>query len=474
MKIVHIATEVNPFFKTGGLGDVVGALSKSQVQLGHEVFVIMPRFKQMKDKMDSQYWVSNIGFHFNFRFVGAGVYYENYEGVHCFFLENDEYFKRQKAYGETDDLERFGAFSQMAIEMLLERQIDADIIHLHDWQSSMVAPLIRRGYYWNEQLNHARIVQTIHNLQFQGIGNIQLLSDFFQFPITDADVIETMTNNGNTNYLKAGFYYCDKITTVSKTYALEILSNQYGENLNSDLSRLSYKLCGIINGIDIEDYNPEKLWNPYNTQTVNAMKIEYKRDLQEQLGLIVDTQKPLYVAVTRLADQKGWELLAYAARELANRDCQFVLLGTGEAQAEECFHQLTKEYAGSICGYIGFDDRLARHIYAAGDFFLMPSKFEPCGIGQLLAMRYGTIPIVRATGGLVDTVQPFNFYDETGDGLRFNNYDEAAIRWAIDESLRLYQNQEKFKRLRMHDMRRDLSWEKAAREYIDVYESLRV
>lgn len=472
MKIVHIATEVNPFFKTGGLGDVVGALSKAQVKLGHEVFVIMPRFQQLNAKKDEQWWISNIGFHFNKRFVGAGIYYQEYEGVHVFFLENEKYFHRQGAYGEADDLERFGAFSQMAIEVLLERQIAADIIHLHDWQSAMVAPLIRRGYYWNAQLNHARIVQTIHNLQFQGVGDVHLLSEFFQFPTTDFEVLETMTNFGNMNYLKAGLYYCDQITTVSQTYAHEILSDQYGEYLNGDLERLSYKLCGIVNGVDTEDYNPEQLSKPYNVQTADAVKIELKHDLQEKLGLKLDTQKPLYVAITRLADQKGWELLAYAAAELARRDCQFVLLGTGDAQAEHCFRSLSEAYPDHVCGYIGFDDELARLVYAASDFFLMPSKFEPCGIGQMLAMRYGSIPIVRATGGLIDTVTPFNFYDETGDGFRFNDYDEAAIRWAIDESLRLYHDQSKFKRLRHHLMRRDLSWQKAAQAYIERYEQL--
>lgn len=474
MKIVHIATEVNPFFKTGGLGDVVGALSKAQVKLGHEVFVIMPRFQQLGKKKDNQHWVSSIGFHFHYRFVGAGIYYQEYEGVYIFFLESEEYFNRPKAYGENDDLERFGAFSQMAIETLLNRQITADIIHLHDWQSAMVAPLIRRGYYWNEQLNRARIIQTIHNLQFQGVGDAYLLSDFFQFSPTDSDVIETMTNFGNMNYLKAGFYYCDQITTVSKTYAKEILSDQYGECLNGDLARLSYKMCGIVNGVDTEDYNPEKLWKPYNLQLADTVKIELKHDLQERLGLKLDTQKPLYVAVTRLADQKGWELLAYAANELAQRDCQFVLLGTGDHLAEQCFVELSQKYPEHVCGYIGFDDMLARHIYAASDFFLMPSKFEPCGIGQMLAMRYGSIPIVRATGGLVDTVEPFNFYDETGDGFRFNNYDEAGMRWALDESLRLYHDQPKFKRLRRNIMQRDLSWPKAAETYLELYEQLQV
>lgn len=472
MKIIHIATEANPFFKTGGLGDVVGALSKAQSQLGHEVFVIMPRFKQIKSRNDNQYGVSNIGFHFNSRFVGAGIYYQNVEGVHFFFLENEEYFNRDTVYGQIDDLERFGCFSQMAIETVLERQIAADIIHLHDWQAAMVAPLIRRGYGWNEQLNRAKIIQTIHNLQFQGVGSVHLLSDFFQFPHTDLEVIETMTNFGNMNYLKAGFYYCDKITTVSTTYAHEILTDQYGECLNGDLNRLSYKLCGIVNGVDTEEYNPENLWKPYNSRTADTVKIELKHDLQEKLGLLIDTQKPLYVAVTRLADQKGWELLAYAAKELALRDCQFVLLGTGDSYAEQIFRDLSVEFPDKICGYIGFDDVLARHIYAASDFFLMPSKFEPCGIGQLLAMRYGSIPIVRATGGLVDTVEPFNFYNETGDGLRFNDYDEAAMRWVIDESLRLYHDQVKFKRLRNHDMQRDLSWTKAAQAYIDLYREL--
>lgn len=474
MQIVHIATEANPFFKTGGLGDVVGALSKAQVKLGHEVFVVMPRFAQLQKRKQSQNWVSKIGFQFNHRFVGAGIYYENYEGVHYFFLESEDYFNRSQAYGENDDLERFGAFSQMAIETVLERQLQPRIIHLHDWQAAMVAPLIRRGYYWNDQLNKAKIIQTIHNLQFQGVGDPYLLSQFFQFPWQNQDVVQTMTNFGSMNYLKAGLYYCDQITTVSQTYAHEILTQEYGERLDGDLRHLSYKLCGIVNGVDTENYDPEKLWKPYNLKTVNTIKSELKCDLQRQLGLVEDERIPLYVAVTRLADQKGWELLAYAAHELAERGCQFVLLGTGDVHAEHIFSELTHRHAGYVCGYIGFDDALARHIYAASDFFLMPSKFEPCGIGQLLAMRYGSIPIVRSTGGLVDTVEPYDFDNETGQGFRFDHYDEAAIRWVIGESLHLYGDTNKFKRLRKNDMKQDLSWDKAAKMYICLYESLTV
>lgn len=471
MKIVHVATEAHPFFKTGGLGDVVGALSKAQAKLGHEVFVIMPRFSQIGLRRSESYWVSNIGFNFNKHFVGAGIYYQKHEGVHYFFLENETYFQRQNAYGENDDAERFGAFSQMVIEVLDERQLNADIIHLHDWQSAMVAPLLRRGYAWNAQLNRAKIVQTIHNLQFQGVDNIQKLSQFFQFPL-DEDVIKTMTNFGNMNYLKSGLYYCDQITTVSRTYVYEIQTPAYGEQLYGDLQALSYKMKGIINGIDDEDYNPSRLWKPYNAKNAVEIKAELKADLQAQLGLEVNETKPLYVAITRLADQKGWDLLLYAAEEAVKQGGQFVLLGTGDKACEHAFRELAHTYAGNLCAYIGFDDMLARHIYAASDFFLMPSKFEPCGIGQLLAMRYGSIPIVRSTGGLVDTVIPFDFETEEGNGIRFNDYDHFAIDWALGESRRLYSNKKQLHHLLKQNMLQDLSWDKAAKEYIDVYQSL--
>lgn len=471
MRIVHIATEANPFFKTGGLGDVVGALSKAEVALGHEVFVIMPRFLQIKSKKE-QYWISNIGFHFDNKFVGAGVYYENFEGVHYFFLENDEYFKRAQPYGENDDLERFGAFAQMAIETMIERNLDVEIVHLHDWQAAMVAPLIRRNYSWNHTFTNTKIVQTVHNLQFQGVGSPHLLTQFFQISHLESNVVETMTNFGNMNYLKAGLYYCDKITTVSNTYAKEILTAQYGESLEHDLQRLSFKLTGIINGIDDVDYDPNKFRIPFNSKTANTEKLKIKQKLQEKLNLEVDEKLPMYVAVTRLADQKGWDLLAYAAEYLATRNCQFVLLGTGDKNAENLLTSIQNRFPKNVCAYIGFDDDLARHIYSAGDFFLMPSKFEPCGIGQMLAMRFGSIPIVRSTGGLVDTVKPYNFKTQDGQGFRFDHYDNMGIEWAIQESFKLYTNQVEFIKLRTKNMNIDFSWDKAAGEYIKLYEEL--
>lgn len=475
MRVLFVASEAGPFVKTGGLGDVAGALPKALAQKNADVRVVIPKYKelnwQVRDKLRFVKWF-NVRVGWREQFCGVWEAYIN--GVAYYVLDNERYFNRDEAYGHYDDAERFAFFDRAVLDML--RQIDwqPDLIHCNDWQTGMIPVLLKFQYkrndmfYWN-----MKTIYSIHNIAFQGVFDPNILPELFGFDM------ELYTNtclkfDAGVSFMKGGLYYSDIVTTVSNTYAYEIQTPEYGQRLDGVLRDRAYALRGITNGIDYDEFNPKTDKNIYKNYDVNSLKnkIMNKTELQKELGLTVDEKIPMIAMVTRLTPQKGIDLLVNISDRLLQQNIQLVVLGTGDKPYEDHFKWLNYRYGNKVSANIKFDNSLANKIYAASDMFLMPSLFEPCGLGQLIALRYGSIPIVRETGGLKDTVTAYNEYTGEGNGFGFQNYNADELYNIIQYALNIYENKKKWNSLVKNAMKSDNSWDRSAQVYLNLYREL--
>jgi len=479
MKLLFAATECAPFFKTGGLGDGLGALPKELAKQGHEVRVVLPYFvQQMPEEFKQQLEdVTNFTVEVGWRNVYCGIKQLVKDQVTYYFIDNLYYFDRESLYGFEDEAERFAFFQLAAIEMLEKTDYIPEIFHVNDWQTAVIPVLLKDKYHWINKFAQIRTVLTIHNLMFQGIYDQVVLDDLFGIGY-NAFHEQGLKYYNNVSFLKGGIYYSDLVTTVSPTYAQEIQTPEFGMGLEEDLQRVSGKLVGLLNGIDYDTYNPEEDKTIPATFSIKdlAGKATDKAALQEQVGLPVDEEIALMGVVTRLDEQKGIQLIIDSLDELLTyREVQIVLLGTGKPYFEEAFRYFTEKYPDKFKGIIDFDVELAQLIYAGCDMFLMPSEFEPCGLSQMNSMRYGTLPIVHEVGGLADTVIPYHHVTDEGTGFSFYDFDAYTMMNTIDHALTIFYDYPKqWQNLIQQAMEKDYSWESAAEAYIEQYEKLAV
>lgn len=474
MKVLFAASEAHPFIKTGGLGDVMGALPQSLTELGVEARVVIPKYKNIKDELKQnlqfiKWFTVPVGWRNQY----CGVFQYKYKDVVYYFIDNEYYFNRDGLYGYYDDGERFAFFNRAVLEFIKEIDWKPDIINCNDWQTGMVPVLLNLEYKNNEFYSNMKTVFSIHNLLFKGSFVPNVLPELFGYdymPLTNGSV----ELNGSVSFLKGGINYSDQITTVSNTYAEEIKTQQYGEGLDGLLRCKSDFLKGIVNGIDYEEFDPEKdnlIFKNFTWDSISD-KVENKLSLQKELGLPQRAETPMIGLISRLTHQKGCDLIVSIIDRLLQKDIQFVVLGTGDYWYEETFKNLQYRYPDKVSANIKFDNSLAHKIYAATDMFLMPSLFEPCGLGQLIALRYGSIPIVRETGGLKDTISPYNKYTGIGNGFGFKNFNSHELMQIIEYALTIYDDKDAWNNIIRQAMDSDNSWEKSAMQYKLLYEDV--
>ncbi|MGT2907415.1 glycogen synthase GlgA [Streptococcus dentiloxodontae] len=475
MKVMFVAAEGAPFAKTGGLGDVIGALPKSLVKKGHEVAVVLPYYDVVAAKFGDQaedllYYFTNVGWRHQY----VGVKRIVRDGVTFYFLDNQQYFHRGKIYGEWDDGERFAFFQLAALELMERVDFIPDLLHVHDYHTAMIPYLLKEKYHWIEAYRHIKTVFTIHNIEFQGQFDPAMLGDLFGVGF-ERYADGTLRWNDCLNWMKAAVLYADRVTTVSPTYAGEIQTPEFGKGLDQIMRMESGKLSGIVNGIDTDLLNPETdsyIAHHFSVKDLSGKALD-KAELQERVGLPVRDDLPLIGVVSRLTDQKGFDLVVNELHNILQHDLQIVLLGTGYAGYENAFSWFANQYPDKLSANITFDLELAQQIYAASDLFLMPSAFEPCGLSQMMAMRYGTLPIVSEVGGLKDTVQPYNKFDQSGTGFTFNDFSGYWLVKTLEKALDVYYNKaEDWKVLQKTAMTQDFSWDTASDAYVDLYKSL--
>lgn len=471
MKVLYVASEANPWMASGGLGDVAGSLPIALRKRLIGCRVVMPLYDSIKPELkEKMKFITSISVPVSWRRQYCGIFEAKLNGVVFYFLDNQYYFKRDGIYGHFDDAERFAFFARAVLEIIPAIGWKPDIIHCNDWQSALT-PLYYSCYYATRMgYENIKTVFTIHNIQYQGKYGNELLQDVLGIAPEYYDLIQY---DGLVNFMKAGIECSNKVTTVSPTYAKEILDPWYSHGLDPILNQRSWKLCGILNGIDTDSYNPEadaSLWKNYNADDFSA-KAENKAELQKMMGLAVKPETPLVGIVTRLVGHKGVDLMKEVLeKSLWERDIQYVVLGSGEWQYESYFRGLHDKYPDKVGLRLGFVPDLARKIYAGADMFLMPSKSEPCGLSQMVALRYGTIPIVRETGGLKDSITDSG--DGEGNGFTFKTYDAYDMLGAIYRAVDAYNSKDYWKKLVERALRCDMSWGKSANEYIKMYKSL--
>lgn len=473
LKVLFVASEAAPFAKTGGLGDVIGSLPKALKAQGGDIRVIMPKYSCIPDEFAAKMRRrATLTVAVGWRRQYTELYELIYQGITWYFIDNEYYFKRDALYGYYDEAERFAYFCRAVLEALPYLEFMPDVIHCHDWQTGPLAAMLKSQYIDRNEYAAVKTVFTIHNLMYQGIFPGEILGDLLDLPnsVFTADGLEFY---GQVNFLKGGLAFCDQITTVSKSYAQEIQTPDFGEKLDGFLASRA-NIYGIVNGIDYEIYNAAEDKAIYTNYTWRGTtkRLDNKVKLQTELGLPVGREIPLIGIVSRLVDSKGLDLVAEIMEDLLAVEVQMVVLGTGEKRFEDLFTDAARRYPDKVSANITFSDSLAHKIYAASDMFLMPSRFEPCGIGQLIALRYGSIPIVREVGGLKDTITRFNPETGEGNGFTFTNYDADELLGTIKEAVALYQNRAVWKKLIKNAMCADNSWNHSASEYWRIYENV--
>ena len=477
--VAFIGSECYPFVKTGGLGDVMSALPKSLAKLNIDVKVIIPRYKCIPQKFQEKMEYRG-SFDMNLcsdgkqYYVGIMEYQE--DGVVYDFIDNDEFFSWGNPYTNLiDDIPKFCYFAKAALAALNYLNWTPDVVHCHDWQAALV-PLYLRTCFQDTDVGRAISVLTIHNLKFQGIYDRKKIQYWSGLPdyVFNKDCM--IQNWLDANMLKGGIAYSNKVTTVSNTYAWQIQTEEYGEGLAEHLRYHNNKILGIVNGIDTDIWNPatdKLLAADYDEKSAIKNKKINKKALQESLGLDVDEHKMVIGLISRLTNQKGLDLVNDVIPGIMDEHTQVVVLGTGDSQYENTFRYYENKYKGNFCAYIAYNENVAHNIYAGCDALLVPSRFEPCGLTQLIAMRYGAVPIVRETGGLKDTVQPYNMFENTGNGFTFDRYESGLLYDAINRAKTLYfENRKSWDDMVIRDMNKDVSWEKSAKQYKDMYVGL--
>lgn len=477
--VAFIGSECYPFVKTGGLGDVMSALPKSLAKLNIDVKVIIPRYKCIPQKFQEKMEYRG-SFDMNLcsdgkqYYVGIMEYQE--DGVVYDFIDNDEFFSWGNPYTNLiDDIPKFCYFAKAALAALNYLNWTPDVVHCHDWQAALV-PLYLRTCFQDTDVGRAISVLTIHNLKFQGIYDRKKIQYWSGLPdyVFNKDCM--IQNWLDANMLKGGIAYSNKVTTVSNTYAWEIQTEEYGEGLAEHLRYHNNKILGIVNSIDTDIWNPatdKLLAADYDEKSAIKNKKINKKALQESLGLDVDEHKMVIGLISRLTNQKGLDLVNDVIPGIMDEHTQVVVLGTGDSQYENTFRYYENKYKGNFCAYIAYNENVAHNIYAGCDALLVPSRFEPCGLTQLIAMRYGAVPIVRETGGLKDTVQPYNMFENTGNGFTFDRYESGLLYDAINRAKTIYfENRKSWDDMVIRDMNKDVSWEKSAKQYKDMYVGL--
>ena len=478
MKILFTASECVPFVKTGGLADVVGALGPVLAGQGHDVRVILPLYSAIAQKwQEKMEYLLDFEVQLGWRRQYCGVQTLKKDGVTYYFLDNKYYFGRPYIYGlGGDEYERYGFFCRAALNLLPLINYAPDVLHAHDWQSGMIPALLKIQYAHLPFYANIRTMYTIHNLQYQGIFGIKEVQDVLGLGdgLWTSDKLECY---GCANFMKAALVYADAITTVSPSYAEEITTAYYGERLDGLIRARKESVFGVLNGIDIVDYDPEKdpmIVKNYTVETIED-KVQNKLALQEALGLEVNADIPLIAMVGRLSNQKGLDLVDHVLGDIMAEDVQLVVLGMGEARYTNLFSWAEQQYRGKMAARFAMDHELAHRLYASADFFLMPSQFEPCGLSQMMSLRYGTVPIVRETGGLRDTVLSYNEYTKEGNGFTFLNYNAHDMLHVIKRALSYYKDQpEVITELRIRGMKGDYSWTNSAGKYVKLYEQIAV
>lgn len=475
MQIVFASAECAPFVKTGGLGDVAGSLPAALVRAGAEVIVMVPKYATIKDEYKSQMeHFSDFYVSLGWRNEYCGLEKLEHDGVTYMFIDNERYFARDYPYGFFDDGERFAFFSKAITESLqhLPAGFECDILHCNDWQTALAPVFLREFYQGLPLYDRVKTVFSIHNVAFQGQFSDTVMEDILGVAHIPAADSQLRCDACSINYMLGALRYADAITTVSPTYANEIQTPEFGEGLDGVLRERSYALQGILNGIDVAGFDPatDKRIAANYTVEDRSGKAVCKAKLQEELGLEVRDDRPLMVMVTRLTRQKGMDLVMYALDRILSGGVQVAVLGTGDRDYEDGLRYFQDKYPGTMAARIEFDPALSQRMYAAADMFLMPSKFEPCGLSQIIAMRYGTLPIVRETGGLKDTVQPYNEFTGEGTGFSFSNFNGDEMGDAVFRAARLFwDNRDAWNQLVTQAMSQDFSWTRSADKYLDLY-----
>lgn len=471
MKVLYVASEALPFMASGGLGDVAGSLPQALRKRLIGARVVMPMYDTIKQELkDQMTFLTSFTVPVAWRRQYCGIFQAKAGGVIYYFIDNQYYFKRDGIYGYYDDAERFAFFSRAVLEMLQYIDFKPDIIHCNDWQSALVPVYYSTMYAQASGYENIKTVFTIHNIQYQGTYGMELIPEVLGLPAGAANVVEY---GGDVNFMKGAIETADRVTTVSPSYAKEIMDPWYSHGLDGILNERSWKLSGILNGIDTTLYDPETdkdIYFNYNSENFKN-KAKNKQKLQEEMGLPQKADTPLVGMVSRLVSHKGLDLVKAVMEELVQTtDIQIVVLGSGDWQYEEFFKQMAAKYPEQVAVRLGFVPSLSKKIYAGSDMFLMPSKSEPCGLSQMIALRYGSIPIVRETGGLRDSIK--DSADGVGNGFTFANYNAHEMLYTIRRAVEGYQNKKGWKILVKRAMESDNSWGKSANEYIKLYNSI--
>ena len=475
--ILFASSEAVPYMKTGGLADVVGSLPRYFNKEEYDVRVILPKYACMDEKfLPELTFVCHFYVNLNWRRQYVGIFKSEFKGVTYYFVDNEFYFAGNNPYNNIyEDVEKFAYFSKAVLESLPYLEFTPDIIHCNDWQTGLLPVFLHTSYGSDRFYENIKTVYSIHNMKFQGRWKIQEVMDITGLPkqIFNANELESY---GDANYLKGGIVYADAVSTVSPSYANDITTPEGGEGLDGLMQARRNVLYGILNGLDYEEYNPLK--DPYIEYHFSKDDMANKRmnkiQLQKTLGLPISDDTFMIGIVSRMTDQKGFDLIAYVMEEMLNSmDVQFAVLGTGEARYEDMFRYFQDKYPDKVHAYIGYSEERANQIYAACDAFLMPSLFEPCGLSQLMSMRYGTLPIVRETGGLKDTVEPYNEFENTGTGFSFTEYNAHDMLHVIRYAYEIYNERpEQWKAMMKRAMEQNFSWDASAREYEKMYEEI--
>ena len=478
LTVLFVSAEAAPFAKVGGLADVVGTLPEVLCENGCDARVIMPFYRKIKEKYaDRSKFLGWSMIKLGWRSQYSGLYSYVHGKVTYYFVDNEYFFGHDKIYIDYNfDIERFCFFQRAVLEAAANRiGFRPDIIHCNDWQSAMIPVLLKAHYQSCGYLSSTKTILTIHNLKYQGIHSKEMVEDLMDLPGQYMNA-EGVLFNGAANFLKAGIVYADSVTTVSPSYSEEILTHEYGEGLEGILWEYSNKLTGILNGIDHNEYDPssdEHIVMNYDINNFREGKRECRRALRKELGLKQTEAVPIAAMITRLVDQKGLDIFAGACEDIMKMPVQIIVLGTGDPYYEKLVADIARKYPGRFSASVTFDNSLAHRIYAGSDMFLMPSLFEPCGLSQLISMRYGTVPVVRETGGLKDTVQPYNEFTGEGTGFTFNNVSSGELAYITGYAVMIYRDKkDAWDWLIRKGMQQDFSWKASALKYLSIYRNI--
>ena len=475
MKILYATSEAVPFCKTGGLADVAGSLPKALAEQGAEVAVILPLYQRVKERFGGQlkfecYDYVNLAWRHSY----CGLFSLERDGVTWYFVDNEQYFNRPDLYGYMDDGERFGFFSRAIVRMLPHLKFWPEVIHCNDWQTALVPIYLKDDGVREEQFRSIKTALTIHNIEYQGRYGLESLGDLFGLDHGWADD-GTIVMDGDVNLLKGAILCADAVNAVSPTYANELKLAYFAHRMENIMRRCEYKLSGVLNGIDMKLYDPatdQRITANYSVDDLSGKNAD-KAHLQKIMGLREDPNVPIVAIVSRLVSHKGLDLICEVLHDMMELPMQLVVLGKGDRKYEEFFHWAAQQYNGRMAVRLDYNEELSMAIYAGADLFLMPSKSEPCGLSQMIAMRYGTVPIVRETGGLKDTVQPYEAWRDAGNGFTFANYASGDMLYVIREAVYLYKDYpDAFSRLRKRAMKCDFSWARSARDYLRIYANI--